>query len=83
MSQRAIQVDEKAGDRAGIERDSMAALERASQTECAQIASSMTPQRITAALGVEQVPVPLGNTCTTMLAAQHERVPLHGALENA
>jgi hypothetical protein len=83
MSERAVQVDEEAGDRAGIERDSMAALERASQTKCAEIASSMTPQRITSGLAVEQVPIPLGDTRATMLAAQHERVPLHGALENA
>jgi hypothetical protein len=82
MSERAVQVDQEAGDRAGVERDSMAAFERASQTKCAEIASSMTPQRITTALAVEQVPIPLRNARATVLAAQHERVLLHGALEN-
>jgi hypothetical protein len=61
----------------------MAALDRTSQTECAEIASSMTPQCITTALAVEQVLILLRNSRATVLAAQHERVLPHGGLENA
>jgi hypothetical protein len=83
MSERTVQVDQEAGDRVGEERDSMAALERASQTKCADIASSMTLQRIATALAVEQAPISLRNTGAAVLAAQRERVLLHEALENA
>jgi hypothetical protein len=83
VSKRSVQVDQEATDRAGVERDSMAALDRASQTECAEITSSMTPQRITTTLAVEQVLILLRNTRATVLAAQHEGVLPHGGLENA
>jgi hypothetical protein len=83
MSERAVQVDQEPSDRASVERDSMAALDRPSQTECAEITSSMTSQSIATALAVEQVPIFLGNARATMLAAQHESVLPHGGLENA